>query len=638
MNDDPKIGELKPISAVTGGAIIAGKAFLKHFDPALIPSLPGCYIMQDAKKRPIYVGKAKDLRARLRTYINEQDSRYNVTFLLRRVAHIEFLVTNTEKEALLLEDSLIKQYKPRYNIRLRDDKTYVSLRIDPAEKYPRVTIVRRYRKDGARYFGPYASASAVRETLKLIRRFFPLRLCSDSVLRNRTRPCLYFQMGQCMGPCMGTDEAQYREVVDQVMLVLQGRTGELENRLSEQIRELAGRLEFEQAAVLRDRLLALRKTVERQRTVAVPGAEDRDVVGLCQEGRYVVVQVIFFRGGKMVGGRDYAFEGCEMPPDEFLRSFLMQYGAQTPTLPAEILAPMDLDDAETIAEILAERRGRSVTIMHPKRGDKAALLELAARNARQSFAERQLAQEAGRDLMEQVRKTFGMVAVPYRMECFDISNLQGGRSVGGMAVFENAVPAKARYRRYAIRTVEGQDDFAMLREVLMRRYTRAIEEDDLPDLAVIDGGRGQLNVARAVFDDLGIGDLPVVGIAKSRSEGESRSPERFFLPNRVNPVILPQHSPVVRLLAHLRDEAHRFAISYHRKRRKKATLKTSLTEIPGIGPKRARILLTRLGSLATIADSSMEAIAALPGFNETIAREVLKHLRAGEETKEGKRV
>ncbi len=620
----------KPISASGAGDSTPGKVFLATFDVGRIPASPGCYIMQDAKKKPIYIGKAKNLRARLRTYVNKQDTRYRVKFLLRHVAHIEFLVTTTEKEALLLENSLIKQYKPRYNVQLKDDKTYVSLRIDLEGRYPRVTVVRRYKKDGARYFGPYTSASAVRETLKLIRRFFPLRLCSDRVLRSRTRPCLYRQMGQCMGPCGAVDDAQYREVVNQVMLVLQGRTEDLENYLAEQIQGHAERLEFEQAALLRDRLFALRKTVERQRTVAVPGVEDRDAIGLYQEGRYVVVQAIFFRGGKMVGGRDYAFEGCEMPVDEFLSSFLLQYGAQAPTLPAEILVPFELEDADALAEILAERRGAKVAILYPQRGDKAALVELAVRNARHSFTERQLVKEANKDLLEQVRKAFDLAKAPHRMECFDISNLQGDRAVGGMAVFEDGLPNKARYRRYAIRTVQGQDDFAMLREVLMRRYKRAIEEDDLPGLAVIDGGRGQLNVARAVFDDLGIDDLPVVSIAKSRVEGESRSPERFFLPNRVNPIVLPQHLPVVRLMARLRDEAHRFAVTYHRKRRREAAFKTPLTDIPGVGPKRARTLLTQLGSLATIAGSSVEAIAALPGFNEKMARAVLEHLGARE--------
>ncbi len=604
------------------------EAFLAAFDVGAVTTAPGCYLMYDAKDRPIYVGKAKNLRARLRTYINEQDSRYSVKFLMQRVAHIELLVTTNEKEALLLENSLIKQYKPRYNVRLKDDKTYVSLRLNVQEDFPRVTIVRRYKRDGAKYFGPYASAFAVRETLRMIRRIFPLRLCTDHVLCNRTRPCLYYQMGQCLAPCVKlVGREAYHEVVAQVVMVLEGRTAELERRLTDDIQTHAERLEFEKAAVLRDRLFALQRTVERQRTVAVPGAEDRDVIGVYTEGRFSEIQVIFFRGGKMVGGRAYSFEQCEMPVDELVSSFVLQYGAQLPTVPTEILTPMPLEDAEAIEEVLAERHGTKMAVLCPQRGDKRALVELAMRNAKNSFEEKRLAEQANKDLIEQLQRTLKLPKPPQRIECFDISTTQGERAVGSMVAFEGGTPNKARYRHYGIRSVEGQDDFAMLREVLLRRFKRAIDENDLPDLVMIDGGKGQLNVATAVFQDLGIDDLPAVGIAKSRSEGGDRSPERFFVPGRKNPIVPPQHSAVVHLLARIRDEAHRFAITFHRKRRAKATLRTSLTDIPGIGAQRARTLLNRVGSIAKIRESSVDELAALPGFNETLARSVLSFVR-----------
>ena len=603
------------------------EAFQEAFDVSRVTTSPGCYIMCDEKARPIYVGKAKNLRARLRQYLNETDSRYSVKFLMKRVARIELLVTTSEKEALLLENSLIKQHKPRYNFRLKDDKTYLSLRLDLREDFPRVTIVRRYKKDGARYFGPYASAQAVRETLRTIRRIFPLRLCTDHVLHNRTRPCLYYQIKQCTAPCVDfIDRAGYHEIADQVVMLLDGRSGDLEKYLRKQMDAFAEALEFEKAALMRDRLLALQRTVERQRTVAVPGAEDRDVIGFYTEGRFTEIQVIFFRGGKMVGGRAYSFEQHEMPVDELLSSFLIQYAAQLPTLPTEILVPVDLEDAEALAEVLSEQHGASIAVRCPQRGDKRALVELAMRNAERSFHEKQLEEQAQRDLLEQVRRTFGLAKTPQRVECFDISTLQGERAVGSMVTFENGVPNKSRYRRFAIRTVEGQDDYAMLREILLRRFQRGIEENDLPDLAVIDGGKGQLGVARAVFEDLGLDDLPAIGMAKSRAEGEGHSPERFFVPGRANPIIPPQHGPVVKFMERLRDEAHRFAITYHRKRRGKATLRTSLTGIPGIGPARAKILLTRLGSIAKIRGSSAEAIAALPGFSEDLAKIVLAHL------------
>jgi excinuclease ABC subunit C len=603
------------------------EAFLESFDVSRVSTSPGCYIMSDDKGKPIYVGKAKNLRARLRQYLNETDSRYSIKFLMRRVAHIELLVTTSEKEALLLENSLIKQYRPRYNIRLKDDKTYVSLRLNLREDFPRITVVRRYKKDGARYFGPYTSAQSVRETLRMIRRIFPLRLCSDHVLHNRTRPCLYYQMKQCTAPCVGLiDREAYHEIVAQVVMLLEGRAADVEKSLQEQIAQHAEKLDFEKAAAIRDRLYAMQRTIERQRTVAVPGAEDRDIVGFYSEGRFTEIQVIFFRGGKMVGGRAYSFEQCEMPIDELLSSFLVQYSSQIPTIPTEILVPVELEDASALEEVLSENHGVAITVRCPQRGDKRALVELAVRNAERSFHEKQLAEQANLDLIEQVRQTFKLSKPPGRIECFDVSTLQGSRAVGSMVTFEGGLPNKSRYRRFAIRTVEGQDDYAMLREILMRRFKRGIEENDLPDLVVIDGGKGQLGVAQAAFEDLGIDDLPALGMAKSRSEGKEHSPERFFIPGRANPIVPPQHGPVVQFMVRLRDEAHRFAITYHRKKRKEATLRTSLTSIPGVGPNRARTLLMRLGSIAGIRSSSVEEIAALPGFSDALAKVVLRHL------------
>ncbi len=605
--------------------------FLAAFDVRRVPSAPGCYIMSDARGRPIYVGKAKDLRARLRTYINESDSRYSVKFLMRRVARIDFLVTSNEKEALLLENSLIKQWKPRYNVQLKDDKTYISLRIDPREAFPRVTVVRRYKKDGARYFGPYDSAHAVRQTLRMVQRLFPLRTCSDHVMNNRARPCLYYQMNRCVAPCVGyVSQESYHELVEQVVLILEGRSSELEKRLLARIEEHAEKLEFEAAAALRDRLFDLRRMLERQRTVAVPGAEDRDVFGIHNEGRFTELQVIFYRGGKMLGGNSYSFEYREMPEDELLSSFLLQFYGEGRAAPAEVLIPAPIEDADTLGEVLSEQRGGKVAVHWPQRGEKRRLVELAVRNARTSFEEKRLREKAEKDVLEQTRNALHLPAPPRRIECFDISNTQAATAVGAMVVFSEAQPDKQRYRRYSIKTVEGQDDFACLREVLMRRYTRAIEENDLPDLVLIDGGKGQLNVASAVLKDLGVEDLPHASIAKSRPREEGGpSPERFFLPGRKNPVVLPQNGAVVKFLARVRDETHRFAITYHRKRRGKAALRTSLTSIPGIGPQRARTLLNKLGSVAKIREADVQTIAGLPGFNQRLAAAVLEHLRAG---------
>jgi len=607
---------------------VSPEAFLASFDIARVPTECGCYLMEDERGHVIYVGKAKNLRARVRAYITERDSRYSVKFLMQRVARIDFLVTATEKEALLLENSLIKKHRPRYNVHLKDDKTYVSLRLDRRHDFPRLTVTRKPRKDGATYFGPYSSAQAVRETMKQLQRIFPLRLCSDATLKNRTRPCLYYQMKQCAAPCVGyITQEEHREIAEHVATVLEGRSADVEQRMRRQIKELADRLEFEKAAVWRDRLDSLRKTLERQRTVQAAGGADRDVIGIYTHGRFSEIQILFFRGGSLQGGRSVSFNRREMPIEETLSSFLLQHYSEAPSLPPEILTPMPLDDAKTLEEILSELRGAKVSVAAPLRGEKRALIDLAGRNAQSNFEKKRLAEKANADLLDQVREKLSLCKAPQRIECFDISTLQGVKPTGSMAVFEGAAPCTARYRRFSIKQVKGQDDFAMMREVLLRRFRRAIEENDLPDLVLIDGGKGQLHVATTALRDLGIANLDVISITKSRAlDGGLHSPERFFAPGRKDPIVLPQHSPVVLFLARIRDEAHRLAVAYHRKRRDRATLRSPLLDVPGIGPKRAKALLTAFGSVAAIAGASLEALAATPGFDIARAKVVKDHL------------
>lgn len=606
-----------------GGGRKDPAAFVASFDSGAVTTEPGCYIMKDEKDRPIYVGKAKNLRARIRSYLNESDGRYSVKFLMRRVVHIDFVVTHTEKEALLLENSLIKQFKPRYNVRLKDDKTFISLRLDTRQDFPRLTVVRRYKKDGARYFGPYHNSRTVRQIMRQVQRLFPLRTCSDHVLKNRTRPCLYYQLKQCNAPCVGlVNREEYHDLVSQVMMVLEGRTKELEKYLRERIGVLAEELRFEEAAGLRDRLLALKETFERQGAVGVGSEEDRDVFGLHCEGRFTEIQVLFYRNGKLLDGKGFSFERQEMPVEEVLSSFLLQYYSEAPVVPAEVLVPLSLEEQEALAEILSDIRGGKVQVIQPQRGDKRNLISLATKNAARSFASKRMTEKALSDTLTLMQQALHLPRPPLRIECFDISTMQGAKTVASMVVFSDGASDKARYRRYTMKTVDGQDDFASMREALLRRYTRAIEENDLPDLVIIDGGKGQLNVATAAFKDLGIEDLPHVGLAKARTEEGARSPERFFLPGRSNPIILPQNGPVVQLAARIRDEAHRFAITLHRKQRGKATLRTALTDIPGVGPKRARALLNHLGSVARIREAGVEEIAQAPGFNEKLARQV----------------
>ena len=598
--------------------------FASTYDTKQVTTDPGCYIMRDAKDKVIYVGKAKNLRARIRTYINDQDSRYSVQFLMKRVAHIDFLITHTEKEAFLLENSLIKQFKPRYNVQLKDDKTYVSLRVNMKEDFPRITVVRKHRKDGAQYYGPYSSAQAVRDTVREIQRLFPLRTCSDHVLKNRSRPCIYYQMKRCNAPCVEkVTKEQYHDVVSQAVLVLSGRSNELEKLLKAQIQTQAEDLKFEEAAELRDRLYALNKTLEKQRAVAVPGAEERDVFGIYQQERFLEIQVLFYRGGKMLGGRSFSFKKLETPLEEAMASFLLQYYSDAPVIPKEVLLPIPLEEGDVLGEILSEQHGSKVTVHYPQRGDKKALVDLAARNARKSFDEKQLAQQAQSDLLEQVQEKLKLPVTPNRIECFDISTHQGDKTVGSMVVFEGGVANKQRYRKYSMKTIVGQDDFGSMRELLLRRYKRAIEEGDLPDMVLVDGGKGQLNVATAVLKDLGIEDLPAVGIAKSRTQEEGgHSPERFFIPGRSNPIILQQNSSVVLLMARIRDEAHRFAITFHRKRRSKGILSTTLTEIPGVGPALSKRLLKEMGSVTKVKAATPDELAAVSGVSMKLASRI----------------
>lgn len=600
---------------------------LEDFDLARTPTSPGSYVMRDGKGKVIYVGKAKNLRSRVRSYLNESDSRYTVKFLMARVVSIEFLVTSNEKEAVLLENSLIKQYKPRYNVHLKDDKTYVSIKLNTRHAFPRLTITRKHTKDGSKYYGPHASAGAARQTIRQLQRNFPLRLCSDAVLNNRTRPCLYYQIGQCAAPCVGEiDKKAYRDIVEQVDLVLSGRDMDLERQLESQIKLHAERLEFEEAATLRDRLFAVRKTLQRQQTVEADKQDDRDVFGVYAHGRYREVHVMFYRAGKLVGGRSFSIAVGEMPLEEVFGSFLLQYYGDAPVVPDEAYIPVVIEEAEVLESILSERRGKRVRIVSPQRGAKRKLIELAEKNAEHHFEEKRLAERADRDLIEQTREKLGLARPPQRIECFDIATTQGEKSVGSMVVFEGGNPNKARYRRYAIKEVEGQDDFAMMREVLMRRYRRAVEEDDLPDLVLIDGGKGQLGIARAVLEDLGIEHIGLAGIAKSRTKGDTKSPERFFVPGRKNAIVLPQHSPVVLYLARVRDEAHRFANTYHAKRRGKAVVRTALTEIPGVGPGRARALLKFFGSVERIREANVADVAQVPGFSTQLASNVISFL------------
>ncbi len=612
----------------------AAEAAVRPLDDKLaaIAPRPGVYLLKDRHGKVIYVGKAVNLRARVRSYLRGGDERSQVRFLVGKLADFETLVTASEKEALILENNLIKQYKPRYNIRLKDDKSYVSVKVTVQDPWPRVLVTRRLVKDGSRYFGPFGSASAVRDTLDTIRKVFPLRTCSDPVFKNRSRPCIEYEIKRCLGPCvLPVDRDTYGEHLRQAMLLLEGRSNEVVGHLTRRMKTAADAEQFEQAARLRDQIHSIEKTQEQQQVVDHWGG-NQDVFGLYREGGCIEVQVLFVRAGALVGNRSYSFDDLEFPDADVLESVLTQfYQATAHDVPDEILLPVAISDAEVRAEYLTERRGKRVSILVPQRGDKLRLVEMARTNAQQSFAERRDTGKQRERMVTELQARLHLRNAPKRIECVDIANIQGTESVGALVAFDEGEPAKAGYRHYRIRTVEGADDFASVAEVLRRRF-REGRESAKPDLLVIDGGLGQLGAAVAALHDLGIDDLEVVGLAKERVERDAqatevvRRPERVFLPGRKNPVVLKPNSTALFLLQRVRDEAHRFANTYHQKIRARARLASPLDDIRGIGPRRRRALLRRFGSLRRVSGATTEEIATVPGITLTLAAQIKEQL------------
>jgi excinuclease ABC subunit C len=598
-----------------------------------IPTEPGVYLLRDRNGKVLYIGKAKSLRPRVRSYFREGgDGRFQVRFLMRQVRDFETLVARSEKEALILENNLIKQYKPRYNIRLKDDKSYLSAKVTN-HAWPRITVTRRIVKDGGRYFGPFGSADGLRETIDVIRKVFPLRTCSDTVFRNRSRPCIEYQIKRCLGPCvLQVDREEYGRHLHAAQMLLEGKNLELLRELRERMKGYAERLEFEEAARVRDSVRSIEKTVERQ-TVLHHWGGDQDVFGLYREGGFIEAIVLLVRNGKLTSTRGWSFHDLEFADEDVFADLLTQYYTGARFIPDEVILPVALEDAEVRADLLSERRGKKVDVFVPQRGDKLRLLEMAMDNARQSFASRRDNEGTREKMLDELRAKLHLRNLPKRIECYDISNLQGSMVVGSQATFDEGEPQKALYRRYRIRTVEGQDDFASLYEVLSRRLKRAQEEKEFPDLWVIDGGKGQLNVAIQVLKEFNLSDqIEVVSLAKQhvlndvRDRAVTKSEERVFLPNRKDPIILPRNSTALFVLVRIRDEAHRFAITYNRDLRRRARLRSVLDDVEGIGPVRRRELLRHFGSLRRIREASLPQLASVKGVNAELAAEIRKHL------------
>ncbi|MEW6327141.1 MAG: excinuclease ABC subunit UvrC [Thermodesulfobacteriota bacterium] len=585
-----------------------------------IPHGIGVYLFKDIKDHVIYVGKAKDLRKRLASYFQkgrEQGIKTEVMF--SRAASIETILTENEKEALILECNLIKRHQPRYNVVLRDDKNYLSLRLDPRQKFPRITIVRRLADDRAMYFGPFSSAASVRDTLRFLQQIFPLRSCGDAVFKSRTRPCLNYQIKRCTAPCVGLiSEEEYRKLVDQVVLFFRGRLHDLVKIFEKEMQALADRMEYEKAALYRDRQSAMKRTLEKQ-SVTSTRLVDQDVIGLYRQEGSVQISILFVRNGAVIGHKSFSFREAPATNKEILSHFLKQFYAEGKYIPQEILIPLAIEDQSVIASWLEERSGEKVSILIPQKGDKHRLLQLAMKNAEGSFRQKLQGEEDICNLLTLLQEKLGLRYYPERIEGLDISNIGGKMAVGSLVAFVNGSPDRNFYRRYKIKLSEQPDDYAMMREVVSRRLRRAKEEDSWPNLLLIDGGKGQLNVVRQVLEDLGCSDrVDLVALAKGKN-GET---DKVYLPERKNPVLLQRSSPLLLYLQRIRDEAHRFAIGYHHKLRKRGLTRSVLDKIPGVGTTRKKRLLTHFGSIGELQQAAVEEIASVKGINPSLAANI----------------
>ncbi|HYH92292.1 MAG TPA: excinuclease ABC subunit UvrC, partial [Candidatus Saccharimonadales bacterium] len=589
-----------------------------------LPDRPGVYLMKDTRGDVLYVGKAQSLRNRVRSYWQKQapgGEIHRIRSVIDRVADVEVTEVDSVSEALLLESNLIKRFKPRFNVRLKDDKSYPYIKVTLGDDFPRVERTRKLPNDGSRYFGPYASASSVDESMNMVRRLFPFRTCTIDIKdgeRALQRPCLLYHIKRCQGPCIeAISKEDYRADIAQVELFLEGRQETLVKALHREMAAAAAREDYERAAQHRDKIRAIERTMESQKMAGFARTE-LDVVGLARQDNQAAVTLFVIRDGKLIGRDVYLLEAMrEAGDEEVLTSFLEQYYARATSIPREVYVPAAMTDTAVLEAFLAERRGGPVHLRVPQRGDKRELLELARRNATDTLARehaRWLADQ-GKTLaaLEELAEALGLPAAPLRIECYDISNFQGSESVGSMVVFEDGKPRSGEYRRFRIRTVEGPNDFASHQEVLRRRFrtVKAGEEGNeeerrwaMPDLVIVDGGKGQVSAAKSVLDELGLHDLPLAGLAKEREE--------LFLPDRVAPIVLPATSSALYLVQRLRDEAHRFAITYHRTLRDRRTVRSAFDDLPGVGPKRKRELLKVFGSIKRVRDAPVEQIAAVP--------------------------
>ncbi|HCP23675.1 MAG: excinuclease ABC subunit UvrC [SAR202 cluster bacterium] len=600
------------------------------------PERPGVYLMKDPRGTVLYVGKASILRNRLRSYFGSPSNLPNkIRRMLGHLHDFEYIVTDSEAEALILENTLIKRYKPRYNARLKDDKTYPYLKIDLAEEFPRVYITRKVAKDGARYFGPFATAGTVRKTMDLVKRLFPYRSCTKNITGNDPRPCLEYYINRCVAPCTGTaTKEDYGKVIDQVVMFMEGDTETVTRDLNQNMELASENLEFERAAVLRDRMKAVEKVAEEQRIkVDSNPISDMDVIALAQGSNETWVEVFFIRKGKLIGREHFFMEGTDDDTETLvLGQFVKQFYESALVVPPRVVVQHMPEDEETITEWLRQTRGGAVRLVCPQRGVHKQLVQTVADNARQGLAQNRIKWLDNTDIIQQamsdLEEELSLPLPLRRMECYDISHIQGSNTVASMVVFEDGKPKPSHYRRFKIKTVDGVDDFESMREVIRRRFkrlaaARAAEKRGegeglgvdsfgvIPDLVLIDGGKGQLSAALEVFLELGLDDIPLASLAKENEE--------LFVPHTPEPIILPRDSQALYLVQRIRDEAHRFAITYHRNLRSKSSLRSPIDNVTGIGPKRKRMLMRRFGTLKGIKEAAIDDLAAVPGMTRSLA-------------------
>jgi len=583
---------------------------------ASLPAQPGVYLMKDEAGTVLYVGKAISLRSRVRSYFQAgADQPIKTRVLVSKVADFDYLITDTEKEALILESNLIKKHKPRYNVNLKDDKHFLYLKFTIKEDYPRLIFVRRVEKDNALYFGPYASANAVRDTLQIIHRLFPIRKCSQRIFKNRIRPCINFQLKRCLAPCCrDIDREEYGNIVKKVLLFLRGQDRELIFQLTAEMNEESKNLNFERAALVRDEIKAIEKTLEKQKIVSTRFI-DQDVIAYFRKDLHIVVFILFIRQGRMVGNQSFFFRKVELEDEEVISSFLTQFYGEGKYIPDEVIIPLRLENHALIEEHFLERKGGEIKIIFPHKGDRKNLLTMAFDNAKLMLENRETQSETINRAMKKIKESLRLQREPRIIECFDISNLFGKEAVGSMVRFKDGEPLKQKYRHYKIKTVDQADDYGMMYEIIKRRLTRGLEEQDLPDLLIVDGGKGQLQVACRVIKELRINNtLDVIGLAKGKFQNFSKGPEKVFLPGRKDPLILSKHGSALHLLQRIRDEAHRFAITFHRKLRAKKQTASPLDDIPGIGPIKKKNLLIHFGSLKKIEKAGVEELLQAPSI------------------------